>query len=62
MRAQRRAQGLTQAEAAELAGVGVRFVRELEKGKPTAHIGKVFAVLTTLGLRITLAGLEAGIA
>lgn len=50
IRARRKRLGLTQANAAALCGVGNRFLSELENGKPTAHIGKVFAVLHGLGL------------
>jgi HTH-type transcriptional regulator/antitoxin HipB len=35
-------------------GTGLRFVIELEKGKPTCEIGKVLTVVQTLGIRITL--------
>ncbi|GBE10344.1 helix-turn-helix protein [bacterium BMS3Abin12] len=35
IRARRKAQGATQAEFAALCGVGVRFISELENGKPT---------------------------
>lgn len=41
---------LTQVEVAGLAGVGDRFLRELEHGKPTLHVGKVLRVLNRLGL------------
>lgn len=49
VRAQRKDQRLTQLEAAELAGVSDRFLRELEHGKPTAEVGKVIDVLSVLG-------------
>lgn len=49
VRAQRKRVQLTQVELAELAGVSDRFLRELEKGKPTAEVGKVMIVLATLG-------------
>ncbi len=45
----RKAAGLTQAELAERAGVGLRFVRELEQGKPTVRLDKVQQVLDLLG-------------
>lgn len=54
VRAQRKAQKLTQVDAAALCGVGVRFLHDLERGKPTVHLGKVFDVLETLGLRVHL--------
>ena len=54
--------GLTQPDLAMTAGVGLRFIVEVEKGKPTAQIGKVLRVLRTLGIVVTLVpppGLEA---
>jgi y4mF family transcriptional regulator len=45
----RKAAGLTQTELAERAGVGLRFVRELEQGKPTVRLDKVKLVLDLLG-------------
>lgn len=43
---------LTQAELAGLSGTGLRFIGELERAKPTLELGKVVAVLATLGLRL----------
>jgi len=40
---------LTQPELAEKAGVGLRFVRDLEQGKPTLRIDKVNQVLQLFG-------------
>lgn len=54
IRAQRKAQGATQAELASLCGVGVRFISELENGKPTVELGKVLQVLRCLGLVLSL--------
>ena len=45
----RRGQGLRQDQLAGAAGVGVRFLVELEAGKTTAQIGKALAVLAALG-------------
>jgi HTH-type transcriptional regulator/antitoxin HipB len=42
----------TQRDLAMASGTGLRFIGELEKGKPTAHIGKVFDVLEALGLEL----------
>jgi HTH-type transcriptional regulator/antitoxin HipB len=50
VRSARRALKLRQAELAAAAGVGLRFVVELEGGKPTAELGKVLAVFDALGL------------
>lgn len=40
---------LTQPELAEKAGVGLRFVRDLEQGKPTLRMDKVNQVLRLFG-------------
>ena len=45
----RRAAGLTQLELARRAGVGLRFVRELEQGKQTVRLDKVHQVLALFG-------------
>lgn len=50
----RRSLGVTQKVLAMTSGTGLRFIIELEKGKPTCQIGKVLMVLHTLGIRITL--------
>lgn len=52
IRERRRSHHLTQSELAGLAGTGVRFVSELERGKPGAEIGKIMDVLAVLGLRL----------
>jgi len=55
VRRRRKAGGLTQAELAELAGVGTRFVSELERGKPTLRLDKVNRVLAVFGKCLSLA-------
>jgi y4mF family transcriptional regulator len=52
VRERRKQQGATQAEFASLCGVGVRFISDLENGKPTAQIGKVLQVIQSLGLEL----------
>lgn len=52
----RKSQKLTQEQLAATAGVGVRFIRELEQGKESCHIGKALLVLTMLGLDVTING------
>ena len=49
VRAERKSQKLTQEQLAGLAGVGVRFVRELEAGKESCQLGRVLQVAQTLG-------------
>ena len=41
--------GLTQTDLAEKAGVGLRFVRDLEQGKTTLRMDKVNEVLRLFG-------------
>jgi len=44
VRQARLAQGLRQDQLAVVAGVGVRFLADLERGKPTVRLAKVLAV------------------
>lgn len=55
IRATRKALGLTQPELAGAAGVGLRFLVELERGKPTVQLNRVLAVLQALGLDLRIA-------
>lgn len=50
----RKSAGLTQAELAKRAGVGLRFVREMKQGKPTVRLDKVGQVLELLGCELTI--------
>ena len=45
----RKVNGLTQQELAQRAGVGLRFVRDLEQGKQTLRMDKVNDVLALFG-------------
>ena len=45
----RKKHGLTQEELAFKAGVGLRFLRELERGKTTVQLDKVNVVLNMFG-------------
>jgi len=51
----RKKQGITQEDLSSLVGVGPRLIGEIERGKPTAEIGKVFQLLAGLGLVISIA-------
>ena len=55
IRSTRTAQGLRQDQLAAAAGVGVRFLIELEAGKPTTQLGKALDVLKALGCRVEIA-------
>lgn len=52
VRAKRKSLKLTQKEMAEKAGVGIRFVRELERGKETLKMDKVNQVLELFGYEL----------
>lgn len=54
VRAHRKAQSATQAEFASLCGVGVRFISDLENGKPTIQLEKVLHVVRCLGLDVAI--------
>lgn len=49
VKSKRQALKMTQQELAQKAGVGYRFVRELEAGKTTLQLGKVNEVLRLFG-------------
>ncbi|MFH1147746.1 MAG: helix-turn-helix domain-containing protein [Pseudomonadota bacterium] len=49
VKTQRKIHRLTQVDLARKAGVGLRFVRELEQGKATLRIDKVNHVLRLFG-------------
>lgn len=50
----RKSQGATQRDLALTAGVGLRFISDLENGKETCEIAKVLMVLQTLGITVRL--------
>lgn len=50
----RKKTGLTQIEFAKRSGVGLRFLRELEQGKPTVRMDKVNQVLMFLGQHLEI--------
>lgn len=54
IRAERRQQKLRQGELAALAGVGNRFLSDLENGKPTVELGRTMQVLSMLGLTMAV--------
>jgi HTH-type transcriptional regulator/antitoxin HipB len=57
LRAARKQLGLTQPQLALAAGVGVRFIVDLEAGKPTVRLEMVMRVIEALGGVINLSGL-----
>ena len=54
IRAKRTAIGIRQEQLAALAGVGPRFLSEIENGKESAEVGKVLHVLHRLGLEVSI--------
>jgi HTH-type transcriptional regulator / antitoxin HipB len=54
LRDRRKKLGLTQLDAAGLAGVSVRFVHDCETGKPTVQLDRLQALASALGLSLTL--------
>lgn len=52
----RKDQGLTQEQLAAACGVGTRFIRELERGKESCHLGKSLRVVKMLGMDISIEG------
>jgi HTH-type transcriptional regulator / antitoxin HipB len=50
----RKSLNLTQEQLALAAGTGLRFIGDLENGKPTCHLGKTLRVIAMLGINIQL--------
>lgn len=56
-RTARKQLGLTQPQLALAAGVGVRFIVDMEAGKPTLRLANILRVLHALGAKLTVDGL-----
>ena len=58
IKARRREFGLTQGQLAELSGIGINTLTQIERGEgnPTIHV--LEKVLGTLGLRLTVSTVE----
>ncbi|MEH6552210.1 MAG: type II toxin-antitoxin system Y4mF family antitoxin [Pseudomonadales bacterium] len=54
IRQTRKSLGITQKDLALTSGTGLRFIIDLEKGKPTCQIAKALTVLQTLGIKVQL--------
>ncbi len=52
VKSKRKALGYSREEFAQKAGVGLRFLRELEQGKETLKMDKVNQVLKLLGMQL----------
>ena len=53
VKAKRKALALTQHDLADRAGLGLRFIRDLEQGKISLRLDKVNQVLALFGHRMT---------
>ena len=54
IRTRRKQLGVTQKELAMTCGTGLRFIVDLEKGKPTCQTGKMLQIVQVLGLALRL--------
>lgn len=54
VRGARRRRGLRQEDLALSAGTGMRFIGELERGKPTVQLAPTLRVLHALGVALVL--------
>lgn len=54
VRSARKERGLSQRALAERCHCSQRFVSELERGKPTAELGKALCVIVELGLTVNI--------
>jgi len=52
VRDKRKKSGFTQTELAGICNTGIRFIVDLESGKPTCQVQKVLNVLKILGIKI----------
>ena len=52
IRAYRKRQGATQVQLAAIANTGVRFIGDLENGKPTVELNKALRVANIIGMKI----------
>jgi len=52
VKSKRRTLGLTQRDLADRAGLGLRFIRDLEQGKESLRLDKVNQVLALFGHRM----------
>lgn len=54
VREARKSLGVSQKDLALTSGTGVRFIIELENGKPSCQLGKALTVMQTLGIKLEL--------
>lgn len=61
IRQARKQLGLTQSQLALASGVGVRFIVDLEAGKPTLRLENILRVLNALGGELQISGLPSSV-
>jgi len=61
IRKERKSRGLSQQELGDLAGTGLNFVSQIERGKETVRFDKLLALLRVLGLELVVSRGTAGI-
>ena len=54
IRQQRRRLKVTQKDLAMTSGTGLRFIIDLEKGKPTCQLGKALEIVHALGMKLEI--------
>lgn len=54
IRRERKARNLSQQELGDLAGAGLNFVSQIERGKETVRFDKLLGLLQVLGLELVL--------
>ena len=52
VKSKRKELGMTQEDLADKAGVGLRFVRDLEQGKQSLRLDKINQVLSLFGMKM----------
>jgi len=58
LKEKRKEAGLTQTQLADMAGVGIRFVRDMEQGKVSLRLDKVNTVIALFGAKMVPGKLE----
>jgi len=58
VRAYRKRQGVSQIQLATVANTGIRFISDLENGKPSIQLGKALKVAGLLGIRLEVPDIE----
>jgi HTH-type transcriptional regulator/antitoxin HipB len=58
VRARRKAKSLSQTQLAELCGVSLRLVSELERGRESVAFGRVLLICNRLGLDLAVSARE----